>query len=134
MLSSFRVFASTIAGLTTLLFLVLLLAPEFIISLFGMEQAVAASDMGRRAAMLFAGYTAMLWSVSNAPHSAARQSILCGITTMMLGLAFAGVFEFQRGAAKWPIVLASVGETAWAVWAIWLFTKFGKAEKVPKKA
>lgn len=128
-MSSFHVFACTIAGLTTLLSLVLLLVPEIIITLFGMEQAVAASVMGRRAAMLFLGYSVMLWSVSNAPHSAARQSILKGIAALMLGLACAGVFEFLRGTATWPIVLASVGESGWAAWALWLLMKFSKVSK-----
>ena len=78
-MSSFRVFACATAGLTTSLSLVLLLAPELIIMLFGMEQAVSASVMGRRASMLFLGYSVMLWSVAHAPHSTARQSMICGI-------------------------------------------------------
>lgn len=128
-MSSFRVFACATAGLTTTLSLVLLLAPELIVMLFGMEQAVAASVLGRRASMLFLGYSVMLWSVLDAPHSAARQSILYGIAVFMLGLACTGVFEFLRGAATWPIVLASAAELGGATWALRLHTRFSKDAK-----
>jgi hypothetical protein len=130
-MSSFQVFARAMAGLTTVLGAVLLVSPESIITLFGMEQAVAASVLGRRAAMLFAGYAAMLWSVSSAPHSVARQAILRGIATFMCGLACAGVFEFVRGTAKsWLIVAASVVETVWLGWALLLLKKYSKLDKI----
>jgi len=123
---SYRAFSLANGALVFVLFAILLIAPEQIVALFGMEQAVSASVLGRRAAMLFLGYGILSVSSSSAEHSQARQAILLGVGSAMLGLACMGLTEYLRERATWPVLLAMTAEWVFAAWAYGLFLKYRK--------
>lgn len=120
---SFRVFAIANGVLACTLFTLLLFAPEWILLLFGMQQSLSASVLGRRAAMLFLGYGILSIKASKSNHSHTRQAILLAIGTSMLGLACMGLFEYVQDHAKWPILLAMAAELFYSAWAFFIYTK-----------
>ena len=102
------------------LFLTLLFAPQIIIWLFGVPQSETAELLARRAAMLFLGFAVISWSARNAPPSPLRSGISLGVVAAMVGLACTGIYEFSRDFASWSILLAVVGECAFAL----IFVRF----------
>jgi len=88
------------------LFSILILFPEMLFWLFGIEQSNSALFVGRRMAMLFLGLATLLWVGRNAAHSESRQAISLSIAVSMCGLAGLGVFELLQGHAGPGILLA----------------------------
>ncbi len=114
---------STVASVITfLLFATLLLAPQFIFILFGVEGNEAAYFLARRAAMLFLGLAFIAFLSRNAQHSVARQTISLGIACSMMGLALLGIIVLLRGFTGMGILLAVGGELFLAIGylATWL--------------
>ncbi len=102
-------------ALFVVLFITLLIMPQFIFWLFGVPQSETADLIARRASMLFLGFAVVGWSARNAPPSPLRSGISLGIVVMMAGLACTGSYEFLRGFANWPILLAVATECAFAL-------------------
>ena len=103
--------ASTLAASVSFcLFVCLLLSPNLIFVLFGIERTESAEIMSRRASMLFLGFSLICWLARAAENSSARQGIAAGLAAAMLGLAGIGLFEFVRGAVGPGVWLAIAGE------------------------
>jgi len=94
---------SIIAGL---LFICLLLFPEFIFMLFEINGNESAYFISRRAAMLFLGYAIISYLARNAQPSMTRQALAFGLGVTMFSLAILGLIELLRGAAGIGILLA----------------------------
>ncbi len=112
---SFSISCKAVAALFVVLFFLLLITPEFIFWLFGVPQSETANLIARRAAMLFLGFSVVSWSARNAPPSPLRTGFSLGIVVSMAGLACTGTYEFLRGFANWPIMLAVATECAFAL-------------------
>jgi len=98
------------ALLFVVLFILLLFVPAFIFWLFGVPQSETGSFIARRAAMLFLGLAVISWQVKSAPPSSFRNGFSLGIGLSMAAMAGIGIFEFLRGFAQWPILLAVMVE------------------------
>ncbi len=109
MLNFKNVSLATVA-LTSVLFGLLLLVPDFIFFIFGIEGGEAARLLSRRAAMLFLGLAILSYFGRNAEHSIMRQAVCLGMAASMFGLALTGTYEFVRGYAGGGILLAVVAE------------------------
>ena len=114
---------TAVIGLT--LCLVLLLTPEVIFMLFGIDENSSAFFIGRRAAMLFLGISVITWAGRNASHSESRQAVCLGLAISMLSLALLGAIEYLRGFAGLGIALAVTTEAILALlyFKIWLSCK-----------
>lgn len=117
---TFPISCKMLTGLFGGLFVFLLLAPGVIFWLFGVPQSETADLIARRAAMLFLGLAVISWSARNAPPSGFRRGFSLGIVVSMLGLAGVGSYEFLRGFADWPILLAVVVEIS----CVWIFLRY----------
>jgi hypothetical protein len=108
-----------------LLCLVLIIHPDILFMLFGIEKESAGIFIGRRTAMLFLGLSILTWVARNTAHSTARQAICLSIAISMLGLALLGIFEYLSGTAGIGILLAIVTEVTFALlyFKIWLYYK-----------
>lgn len=94
------------------LFSILILFPEMLFWLFGIEQNNSALFVGLRMAMLFLGLAILLWVGKDSAHSESRQAISLSIATQMCGLAGLGAFELSQGHAGPGILLAVMTELA----------------------
>lgn len=105
--------------------MVLLFVPEVVFRLFNVQEHSSAFFIGRRAAMLFLGFSVFTWVGKNAKHSESRQAICLGLAISMLALALLGTVEYLRGYAGIGISLAVVTEVVLAVmyFKIWLSYK-----------
>lgn len=63
------------------LFSILILFPEMLFWLFGIEQNNSALFVGLRMAMLFLGLAILLWVGKDSAHSESRQAISLSIAT-----------------------------------------------------
>ena len=112
---TFRIVSVITALITLTLCVVLLLIPELIFWLFGIEEHSSAFFIGRRAAMLFLGISVFTWVGRNAEQSESRQSICRGLSISLFTLALLGTIEFLRGYAGIGISLAVTTELILAV-------------------
>ncbi len=111
----FRTLSLATAALAITLFACLLLAPGLVLALFAVPIDAPAGFLARRAAMLFLGFAVLSYLARDVPHSSARQAVAAGVGASMLGLAMLGLAELARGYAGPGILLAVVGELAFAV-------------------
>lgn len=86
--------------------LTLLFWPALIHWMFQISSDAATDVMSRRAAMLFAGLTAVVWSARTAQQSELRQGICFGLIISLSGLAMIGLFELLSGNVGLGIFLA----------------------------
>jgi hypothetical protein len=106
----------SLAILTSLVFFSLaltwMLAPNLLLSNWGVESSSTVGLVGRRGAALYAGLGVMFFSARNAEPSPARSALLGGTVVTCLVLAALGVFEFATGHAKVGILTAVFIEIA----------------------
>ena len=104
------------------LFTILILLPEVLFWIFGIEQSNSTFFVGRRMAMLFLGLAILLWVGRNAAHSESRQAICLSIVVSMCALAGLGAFELLQGHAGTGILLAIFTESVIAglYFKLWL--------------
>lgn len=107
---SFRVLCILSAILCFLLFCALAFFPSLIYAIFGMEGSVGADIISRRAAMLFAGISVILWQLRHLADGVAKAGLASGMVVAMAGLASVGLFEYARGQVGPGIFLAIVTE------------------------
>ncbi|HSI21812.1 MAG TPA: hypothetical protein VK959_02205 [Methylophilaceae bacterium] len=74
-----------------------MLAPDLLLSNWGVELSSSAEVVGRRGAALYAGMSVMFFSARNAEPSPARSALLGGAIVTCLILAVLGVFELATG-------------------------------------
>lgn len=99
-----------LAILSALLFFALaltwMLAPNLLLSDWGVEFTPSAGLVGRRAAALYAGIAVMLFSARNAEPSTARSALIKGIVVACFMLAALGLLELEIGNAIPRILIA----------------------------
>ncbi|MEJ1992362.1 MAG: hypothetical protein P8X50_11845 [Maritimibacter sp.] len=100
--------------LSALLCLGMLILPSVFFWLFGLDQDVAATVMLRRAGMLFAGISILLWGARRA-KGATQVVFARGMVVMMGGLAVLGLIEFLVGRTGLGSFVAIAIETALAI-------------------
>jgi len=103
-----RVFLSIAAGLTLILGLAWLFAPQAMLASWGVGAEPVAVYMARRYGGLFFGYSAILWLTRGAPASAARTAILVGgvvVTGVMTIVSAVGALTGVVGSVVWSVVL-----------------------------
>ena len=107
---------SILSGIVALtISLLLMIAPQLILSLFGLVGNDPAYFLSRRAAMLFSGLGIVALLARDVAHSEARQAIVAGIGLSMGGLAVLGTAEWLRGYAGPGVFLAVGGELVLAL-------------------
>jgi len=108
----FKIMCWVTAVVAVALFVTLLIAPNLIYWLFGLDPHPLGDFMGRRAAMLFAGIgaLALMAAPSGAPET--RNTVGLAVCVMMFGLAVLGVFELLMGGVGVGILLAVAAEVA----------------------
>ncbi len=118
---TFRNLSLFTALLALTLCTLLLLAPQLVFALFGVEGNAPAYFISRRAAFLFLGYATLAFLSRDAANSVARQAIIAGVGVMMGGLAILGAAEWLRGYAGPGILLAVGGEAVIAAACLYLW-------------
>lgn len=108
----FRILALFTALLFFSLAVILLTAPEAMLSSWGVGFSTAVGLVARRGAALSAGISVMFFMARNAEHSATRTALIRGIMTSCLILACLGVYEFSAGHANGSILNAVLIEVA----------------------
>ena len=107
---SYRAFALIAATGCLGLSLVWLLAPQLLLSLWGVQQDESVRLVGRRTAALFLGIGVMFFVARNAEASVARQALLAGFGIGCAALAALGLFELAMGRVGAGIFVAVVTE------------------------
>lgn len=103
---SFRALAILSALIFFALALTWMLAPNLLLSDWGVEFTASAGVVGRRSAALYAGIAAMFFWARNAEPSTARSALIKGVVVACLTLAALGLFELQAGHATPAILIA----------------------------
>jgi hypothetical protein len=89
-----------------------MLAPDLLLSNWGVELSSSAELVGRRGAALYAGMGVMFFFARNAEPSPVRSALLGGAIVTCLILAILGVFELATGHAEVGILAAVFIEIA----------------------
>ena len=109
------------SSIAFVLFFSLLILPEPIFLLFGIEGNESAYIIARRTAMLFLGLSLLSFLNRNAEDSPERQSLILSLFVIMFGLVILGLIELFRGEVGPGILLAVVTELMLSIWymSIW---------------
>ncbi|AFY19708.1 hypothetical protein [Pseudomonas sp. UW4] len=105
---SFRTLSMFTAALCLLLSLVWGLAPQWLLSLWGIEFSFVAGLVARRTAVLFAAFSVLSYLVRNASPCATRNALSLGFVVGCWGLAVLGFAEWLAGHVG-PGMLLAVG-------------------------
>lgn len=89
-----------------------MLAPNLLLSDWGIEFTSSAGLVSRRAAALYAGIAVMFFSARNAEPSTARSALIKGVVVVCFMLAALGYLEFEVGNATPRILIAVFIEVA----------------------
>lgn len=108
---SYKAVSFAASALYFALFACLLLSPEVIYWLFGINGHPSADLLAKRAGMLFLGLAVLSFVGRDAPPSNLRRTVVIAISTTLGGLIVIGVYEFLRGTAGAGIWCAIAGET-----------------------
>ena len=87
-----------------------LVAPQLLLSLWGVHHDESVGLVGRRTAALFLGLGVTFFVARNAEVSVARQALLAGFGISCLALAALGLFELAMGRVGAGIFVAVVPE------------------------
>jgi hypothetical protein len=106
----------SLAILSALIFFALalawMLAPDHLLSSWGVEFSSSVGLVGRRMAALYAGIGVMFFTARNAEPSSVRSALVTGFVVACLILAVLGVFELATGHAGIGILAAVLIEIA----------------------
>jgi len=118
---NFRNFALVASAVCFGLSLVLLLAPQVLLNLWGVAFSESVAVICRRASMLFLGFGVMFFLSRDAAFSVARQALLVGFGVACTALAVLGLVELNAGHVGPGIWLAAAVELvlAGACFAVW---------------
>jgi peptidoglycan/LPS O-acetylase OafA/YrhL len=111
----FRALATLSGVFFLVLALVWLVAPQLLLSDWGLDLNATAALIGRRGAALYAGFGVMLLAARNAAASPARSAILKGLATTCALLAALGLYELWQGRVGNPILAAVAIEVIFAL-------------------
>ncbi|SFH61357.1 hypothetical protein SAMN04515618_10199 [Collimonas sp. OK307] len=109
---SFRGLAILSALVFSALALTWMLAPDLLLSDWGVEFTPSAGLVSRRAAALYAGVAVMFFSARNTEPSTARSALIKGVVVACFMLAVLGLLEFEVGNATPRILIAVFIEAA----------------------
>lgn len=117
----YKTVSLVMALITICLSLLLMIIPEFIFWLFGIEGGSSAEFIARRAGILFLGLSAMSYLGRRAAPSELRQAMSLGMTILLASMAVLGLWEWGRGFAGRGILLAVATEASLAIayGAVW---------------
>ena len=117
----YKTVSLVMALITICLCLLLMIIPEFIFWLFGIEGGHSAAFIARRAGILFLGLSAMSYLGRKAAPSELRQAISLGMVILLASMAVLGLWEWGRGYAGHGILLAVATEACLAIayGAVW---------------
>ncbi len=108
--------SAIIAGSLTLMYGVL---PGLVYWIFNIADGGPVSNfLSRRVAVLFLGFSVLLWVMREAKHSLTRNAVCLGVAIMTGAFAFLGLAEIIRGFA---------GGLTWGVVALEFFLMVGFA-------
>ncbi len=91
------------------------LAPNTLLTVWGVEFSYPVGLMGRRTAALFGGIGVMFFYARNAEPSSARSALISGFVVVCIALAALGTFELASGHAGLGILSAVLVEVALAL-------------------
>jgi hypothetical protein len=111
---NFRTVAIIAAVICFALAAVWLLAPSFLLSLWGVQYTYPVGLVARRGAALFLGIGVMLFLARNAEPSSSRFALSQGLAVGCIALAALGVIELVTGHAGIGILSAVLVEVALA--------------------
>jgi hypothetical protein len=110
---TYPLLARATAGLSLALAMVLLCGPAIIFWLFSLDASLTGEVLARRAAVLFLGFTLLLWQLRDlAPHSPSAKAIAKSMAAVMLSLALLGLTELALGRVGTGILIAIATELA----------------------
>jgi hypothetical protein len=92
-----------------------LLAPNFLLGMWGVEYTYAVGLVSRRCASLFLALAVIFALARNATPSPSRSALVTGFVVGCLSLAALGVYEFLSGHANISILFAVVVEISLAL-------------------
>ncbi len=116
---SFALWSRVGAGVCTVLFVLLLLAPALYLGTYGVASNASADFMVQRAAPMFGGLALLLWWSAPEPNSRMRLGVVVSACVVFLGIAATGVFHILTGVAGSILWIAIAGEVLFAV-ILWL--------------
>ena len=115
MFPSFQYLATAAAIICFALAIVWLLAPQLLLSLWGVAYSHSVGLVSRRGAALFLGIGIMLFLARNAEPSPSRTALSAGFIVGCLALASLGVFELVKKRAGIGILSAVLVEVVLAI-------------------
>jgi hypothetical protein len=118
----FRALAITAAIVCFALSLIWLLAPQVLMTIWGIEYSDPVGLVGRRSAALFLGIGIMFLLARNSPPSRSRAALSTGFVIGCVALAALGAYEYASGHAGPGILSAVLVELSFAL-------GFGLAER-----
>lgn len=129
---TFHKISALCGGLFLLLSALLMFFPEIIYWLFGLDQNDLGDFMGKRAAMLFIGFSALCWLSRRTQDIAVQRVVSAAICISMAGMALIGIYEFLRGFAGIGIWFAIITEIAISALSFRTW-RIAKHSAMPKK-
>lgn len=94
--------------------IVLLVRPQIVFVLFGLESGASTIVLARRAAMLFLGLATVAWVSRDSKPNIARSAISRGMAVCLFALAGLGTLEFVLGGVSAGVFVAVATELAFA--------------------
>ncbi|CAM3082766.1 hypothetical protein [Moritella viscosa] len=121
-MNKFKILSTFTSLLCFYLFYLLFFSAHSFLNDLGVEGTEAAYFISRRAAILMLGISVLMFFGRNIPNTQARQAICLSIGVTMLGLAFSGMYELNRGFVGSDIIGAIVIESILCIsfFYIWL--------------
>lgn len=110
-MNKFKILSTFTSLLCLYLFYLLFFSASSFLNNIGVEGTEVAYFISRRAAVLMLGISVLMFFARNVPNSQARQAISLSIGVTMLGLAFSGGYELNRGFVGSGIIGAIVIES-----------------------
>ncbi|WP_036303248.1 hypothetical protein [Methylotenera sp. L2L1] len=92
--------------------IILMFAPDLMLTGWGVELTTEVGLVVRRIAALYAGLSVMFFMVRNAEHSTTRTALIYGTITGCMLLACLGIYELSIGHATSGILTAVLIEVA----------------------
>ena len=129
-MSSFCKLSIVTSSIAFMLFSSLLVFPEPIFLLFGIEGNESAYIIARRAAILFLGLSLLSFLNRNSENSPERQSLILSLFVIMFGLVVLGGIELFRGVVGPGILLAIVTELTLSMWYMLIWYKSRRSQYV----
>jgi len=120
---NFRNLALFTALVYCALALIWALAPNILLSTWGVDFSYPTGLVGRRNAALLAGLGIMLFQARAAQPSPARSAMVSGLIFANIALACLGIVELTTGHAQLGILVAVIGEFALGVAFIYVGRK-----------